>query len=41
MSIHLEGVRFLPEVFEKVKPLIRKAAAGEWDDLVRRLPGLE
>jgi hypothetical protein len=30
-----------PEVFERVKPLIRKAAAGEWDDLVRRLPGLE
>lgn len=30
-----------PDVFEKVRPLIRKAAAGEWDDLVRRLPGIE
>jgi hypothetical protein len=30
-----------PDVFEKVKPLIRKAAGGEWDDLVRRLPALE
>jgi iron-sulfur cluster repair protein YtfE (RIC family) len=30
-----------PDVFERVKPLIRKAAADEWDDLVKRLPGLE
>jgi hypothetical protein len=30
-----------PEVFEKQKSLIRKTVAGEWDDLVRRLPGLE
>ncbi|MGD0818706.1 MAG: hemerythrin domain-containing protein [Methanomassiliicoccales archaeon] len=30
-----------PEVFDKHKLLIRKAIAGEWDDLVRRLPGLE
>lgn len=30
-----------PEVFEKYKLLIRKAVAGDWDDLVRRSPGLE
>jgi hypothetical protein len=29
-----------PQVFENIKPLIRKTLAGEWDDLVRRLPGL-
>jgi hemerythrin-like domain-containing protein len=29
------------EVFEKLKPLIRRAVSAEWDDLVRRLPGME
>jgi iron-sulfur cluster repair protein YtfE (RIC family) len=30
-----------PEVFVKTRSLIQKAVAEEWDDLVRRLPGLE
>jgi len=30
-----------PEVFEKHKSLIRQTIGGEWDDLVKRLPGLE
>jgi hypothetical protein len=30
-----------PPIFEKQVPLIRKTVGNEWDDLVRRLPGLE